>query len=341
MRNLDAVRIDWAIVHHVFNKIGVLRKSAGELRLDGGLPEFLAKHVLNGLRDSATRQANFQPPPAGPVQELCSDMLAGSVDDRVRTSQKLAEALFDAAGTDQRVTSGVLVVAIFSDPAQDDAHHLLALIKLDPAGVFRTRERQDSANRLVLEIEPIPDVLPTVREKLQKCAYVDADPAAAEQLLVLDRQVTGPSADFFLRKFLGAELVKPELLTRRLIRAMHRAENNLRNSTDPGRVAQFKQAVDGLLAASTIDLTGWLDGLDAPLRRVAETEIDDAHLDRSFALDQKTLADLRRRVRYEGDHGLVVLVDADFADTVMGEPELNTASGRWRIVIETEKWLRQ
>jgi 37-kD nucleoid-associated bacterial protein len=345
MRDIEKVGLEGAILHQVEAGSAGLRMSSRELPLGDSpkLADFLAGHIQNGLRDSQTRAAKWsEAVSSAEVPATCQALLDGSLD-LVTASQRLAAALHAAIGDDHRIARGALAVALYRDAAGDlNAERFVAMVKLDPSDVFRPEWITDQDGAIYLSVSEMPDALPTLREKLQKCAFVRTGrPEDDYQLLVLDRQVPEVSARFFMEGFLGAEVAfDDKALTEGLYRALITVRRRLQATLPLERLIALDDAIQGLFAGEAVDLGEWLPTLPTTERNAIEEEVRQRHLDRAFSLHRATQAHLLTgKVRYRGDNGLQVQVDRDaFRDMV----ELREIEGqiprRFRVIIETSTW---
>ena len=346
MREIEKVGLERAILHQVDAGPSGLRISGRELPLDDSpkLAEFLAGHIRNGLKDSQTRAAKW-PPQVTPaeVPATCQALLEGTLD-LIAASQQLATALHVAIGDDHRIARGALAVAIYWDATVSDlsAEHFVALVKLDPSDVFRPEWHTDQDGTSYLSVSELPDALPTLRERLQKCAFVRTIRSADDyHLLVLDRQVPDVSARFFMEGFLGAEVAfDDKALTEGLYRAVITARRRLQTTLPVARLAALDVAIQGLFAGQTVDLAEWLPTLPHAERNAIDGEVRQRQLDRAFQVHPETQARLLTgKVRYRGDNGLQVQVDRDaYRDMIeLGEIGGQTPR-RFRVTIETSTW---
>ena len=319
--------------------------SSRELPLDDSpkLGEFFAGHIRNGLKDSQTRAAKWltsQIPAQVPA--VCQALLDGT-QDLITASHQLATALHEAIGGDQRIARGTLAVCVYYDAASDpDAERFIALVKLDPSDVFRPEWQTDEEGLSFLSVSELPDALPTLHERLQKCAFVRARrPGDEYQLLVLDRQVADVSARFFMEGFLGAEVAFDDrALTEGLYRALISARRQLQTTLPVDRLIALDDAIRGLFAGEAVDLGEWLPTLPPAERNAIDNEVRQRHLDRAFALHRGTQARLLGgKIRYRGDNGLQVQVDRDsYADMVELDEIEGQVPRRFRVIIETSTW---
>lgn len=346
MRDIEKIGLEWAILHQVEAGPSGLRTSSRELPLDDSpkLAEFLAGHIRNGLKDSQTRAAKWLPSETvAPVPAACKDLLGGT-PDLITPSHQLATALHAAIGDDQRIARGALAVCVYRDAAASDAvaEHFIALVKLDPSDVFQPTWQTDESGLSYLSVTELPDALPTLHERLQKCAFVRATrPGDEYQLLVLDRQVADVSARFFMEGFLGAEVAfDDKALTENLYRALITARRQLQATLPLDQLVALDDSIRGLFAGETVDLGEWLPTLPQAERNAIDNEVLRRHLDRAFPLHRATQARLLGgKVRYRGDNGLQVQVDRDAYDDVVQLGEIpDQIPRRFRVVIETSTW---
>jgi nucleoid-associated protein YejK len=344
MRHVQRVALDRAILHQVEPGESGLRMSGRELPLSGSprLAGFLAGHIRNALADSQTKAANWaaqgtQSSVAGSCRDLLDDRA-----DLVPASQDLARTLHDAVGNDRRITPGALAIIVFHDDASADQRpeRYVALVKLDESEGFRPEWLTDADGTAYLSVTELPDVLPTLHEKLQKCAFVHARTGEDKyDLLVLDRQVPAAPAHFFIQGFLGAELAfDDKMLADRLYHAIAHARNDLQDSLSAEQLSALDDSVRGLFAGERVDLTEWLPTLADQERAAIEQQVRENQLDLAFTIPHVTRERFRTKVRYRGDSGLQVQVDSDAFSELVRVEKVNGASRRWRVTIETSIW---
>jgi 37-kD nucleoid-associated bacterial protein len=341
MREFEKIELEGAILHQVDPGASGLQMSGKELPLDGStnFVAFLAAHVRNGLRDSQTRAAKWSSLSSDGVSAICQALLDGDLG-LVTASQRLAVRLHAAIGNDQRVARGTLTVAVChgARPNGLEAERFVALVKLDPSGVFRPEWRIDRDGIRYLVVNEVADVLPTLRERLQKCAFVRTFRVQDRyHLLVLDRQVAYFSAKFFMEDFLGAQLAFEDRdLTKGLYRAMRTARNNLARASLPvEQLVKLDDAIRSIFARTAVDLGEWLPTLPEVERDAIEEEVRRSELDWAFDLDPKVLGD---KIRYRGDHGLKVEVDQGYEDMVNFSKVGAGKARHYRVIIETSHW---
>jgi hypothetical protein len=251
LRDLQNIAVARGVVHLVAPRSKGLLLSEAEPPLASGVADFLAGHVDQGLRDPQAKAANFVVHGKDRVSGLCGRLLAPRAR-LVEISRQLATRLYDVMEGDGRISDGTLAV-LLSDATDGDGNRqrFVALLKLDPSDGFRTVEDTDADGRHVLRIELESEILPTVRERVQKCAFVHiANPSAEYEMLLVDRQ-RGRQREldvvsrFFVSDFLGAEFVlDPAERTKRLYRSLREARNDVADELDAGELTALEQVID-------------------------------------------------------------------------------------------------
>jgi hypothetical protein len=351
MRYVKNIELEKLIVHildpsHANGK--TLSQRTLPLEESPKLVEYFQRHIQNSLQDPATKAARFANLES-PACQLCTKILNGS-QDLVLASRALADLLYQAMGSDKRISGGDLAVALYRADAGSGATQYLSLMKIDPTDAFRHMQKRDSQNRLYVTFELEPDVMPTTREKLQKCAFVQAlQPRPADyDMMLLDKQEKQVGAlavaKFFAEGFLGAELAMDDReRTDRLYRSLVSAQNLLRPQLTPVQDEQLRQAIDGAMAAQAIDL----DAFIAPLalaqsqKDMIEQVVSQALPDREFAIDASYAQQLVQKRHFRGDHGMRLTVSAEHYHDMVESVEVVTEAGGpdyHRITLRSREW---
>ncbi len=321
MRNPTDIRLVEMIVH-VVDPRGHngpdLSETVIPLTTSPELADYFATHIKNSHRDEGARAARFLSP-AAEVGRVCGALLAGSMDV-VSGSQRLAQRLFDLVRKDNRIAPGDLAVCVYRDDADPGSARYLSLIKIDPSRGFRQMMRTDQDGKRYYSFEIATDVMPSVRERLQKGAFIRApQPDATYDMLVLDRQIgqgrgQGGVAQFFLTDFLGAGYAfDARTLTETFYRLTLAARQNLGDRLDPAQQEALQGAREYALTCASIDVDTWVDRL--PLPAWAKTEIGDTlggrMPDREFEIDPAFGQTLIRKRVFIGDNGLRLVAPSD------------------------------
>jgi hypothetical protein len=350
MRYVTDIQINQLIVHIVdpWRTNGfVLSERTLPLENQQRLVDYFVTHIQNSLQDSTARAARFVTLHDGRVSGICKAMLAGNLN-LVDGSRQLAERLYQTIQRDRRISVGDLAVGFYQAKIGSVMNRYVALMKIDPSEVFRHKTERDIQGHQYVSFEIETDVMPTTREKLQKCAFVQAlDPRPEYDMMLLDRQRPGPRlvARFFTEDYLGAELALDSTeRTDRLYRGLMIAQNLLRPRLQPQENEIFRQTVDNAIASGSVDVDTLIGGLpvaDEHKEQINQT-VSSMLPDREFEIDE-TYAQkkLRQKRRFRGDYDLRIDVSADSYGRIIRSVELIRESGRppfYRIIIETEKW---
>lgn len=351
MRYATDIQLDQLIVHILdpWRPSGVVL-SERALPLDGNprLVDYFVTHIQNSLQDPAAKAARFVALDNEVASGVCKALLDDSLD-LVGGSRRLAQRLYRIIAGDRRISAGDLAVCFYRAGNQPHVPRYLALLKIDPSEVFRHKTERDPQGNLYVSFEIETDVMPTAREKLQKCAFVQPlAPRPEYDMMLLDRQVRPsvprPVARFFAEDFLGAQLaLDARQRTDRLYRGLVSAHNRLRPDLRPQDDESLRQAIDSAVTSSFINIDTWLEALPLPeeSKQQIEQVVSQELPDREFEIDTTYAQQLTRKRRFRGDHGLRVEVSAERYNQVIRsverveEPE---APPYYRIVIHTEKW---
>jgi len=343
------IQVD-AVIVHLLDPRGprglVLSQRALPLHAEKTFVDYIAAHIAHALDDPAVRSARFVAPPSpdAPVLDaVCAALLAGTTP-LVEGSGLLARRLYDIIAADGRISAGAVVVCLYHQG--DDPTGALALMKVDPSEALRQTTHRDAAGLSYESIDVVENVLPSTRERLQKCAFVfPPAPQRDFDLLLLDRQTSAPVADFFIKTFLCAELAHDALeSTDLLYKACASVQNALRGRLTPAQNEALETARTAALGMTTIDVVAWTEALPLPPSYRAEVRaaIEARLPDRSFALDPTYAAQvLARRRRFRGDDGLVVMANASFWEGDAVEVERVERPGEtpyFRVSLTTEEW---
>jgi hypothetical protein len=320
MRNAVNVRVERAIVHILDHRHNNLTLSDLELRLtpDERLQEYFDAQVVNALADGEAHAANFAQGGQEKTKEICIDLVDGR-GGFVKCSKELAQRLYDAVGSDKRIAPGNLIVCLCS--ASNLTKPFLALLKIDPSQVLVTRVSKSEGRRAVT-FDIRGDVLPTVRERLQKAALVRHPRTRVEyDLLLLDRQVKGAAADFFAKTFLNARpALDARSRTDRFYMSVQSAYNALRPTLDAEQSEDLLTQLDAALEVKRLNTDVWVQALDLPeeAKSVIRTNLDEQLPDREFDVDTAYASQqLVKKRRFRGDYNTLFEVEADHYATVV------------------------
>lgn len=204
MRNIESITIKKAILH-------VLDKDADEPIL-ANLPqeitedihEFLEKHIVKSLKSEENKKAYFQ---GGQtiVKDACKNMFADE-NNFVESSKVIAKQLFKAMKRTNNPSSADLVIVLYKTDARD----YISILKLDYKKSF-IHSIEYVENGYVTSITPQSIGLPSMGQKLQKCAFIRKINEENEyDLILLDKQSPSEKDEislYFKELFLNCELV--------------------------------------------------------------------------------------------------------------------------------------
>jgi hypothetical protein len=347
MRNPGSVELGDVIVHILDPRGRGFVASERTLPLTDDLKAYFATHVRNSLEDVSAKAATFKAIDDQAVSGVCDRLLKGQTD-LVTGSGTLARRLYAIMSSDRRISPGDLVVCFYEAANTPDVRHL-ALLKIDPSQVFRHTTKTDAQGRTYVAFEVETEAMPTVRERLQKCAFIrPLDPRPDYDMLLLDRQagMARDVAKFFAEDFLG---VDPAFDARMRTNLLYRSLVSARNQLTPDAISRQEQAdlddaIRGAMTLKQIDVDTWIDGLDASPEVKAQIErvVSKNLPDRKFELDRPAAQSLVKKRRFRGDDGLKVEVRADAYERVVhAVTHVKHDPGKppyYRVVIHTEKW---
>ena len=344
MKHFKGTQVVEAAIHVVAPREGRLVKTAAPLDLNDGVGDFLAEHVQRGLEDATASAANFVTRTAGRAGGICGSVLAGNTT-LLDGSGALAERLYSATEEDRRIPDGTLAVATCTTDGGED---FLAMLKLDPSDQYSAVEGYDKNGLSVVRLVVRDDVLPSVRERIQKSVFVRAS-GGDYDALVVDRQRRGYEvSDYFVRDFLGAEIVFDDARrTKVLYRGLQASRNAVAAQLTEGQLARLDRYVDGVVVGAKVNVDDLVAGLPLPdesLRDTFRERVDRDLPDREFALDNDTAETIVRLRSYRGDHGLKVSHRNPSPDDLLEQippgtkRRIDVDGDRWTIVLRTRQW---
>ena len=348
MRDATNIQIQELIIHILDPQGQGLVLSNVMLPLEGNQPlvDYFTTHIQATLGDGSIKAARFRNINPEQSSGSCQAILSGGMT-LVEGSQQLAQSLFGIMENDMRITSGDLAVALFS--AENYPYsHFLAILKIDPAQIFRHVIQEDSQGNVYVSFEP--EAMAFTNERLQKCAVIQPlDPRHPNfDMLLLDRQARLEEravARFFTETFLDAEeAYDARKYTEKFVRSIAEARNRLQESLSPRDEARIESQLLEAVSSPRINCDVWVDEL--PLRKEIKLEIDQSLRenipDRQFSFDKQVAQRMTRKIKMRGDEGLRLEVNSEnFWTVVVSEERITDDPDRapyYRVVIETEDW---
>lgn len=217
MRLTTQIKVEKVILHllHRDQPAPQLSQVPIPVNSDPRIFAYFQEHIESSLQDEQARIASFLDLAQEPAA-TCAKLLGGELGF-VDGSQRLAKRLHSIILRNRRISSGDLVVCLYQGKIRDRTGSFLALMKMDPGTGFRQVRRRDAEGHYYLTFEIENQIMPTLGERLQKCAFIRplAPRRPKYDLLLLDRQIrtpVGPQvARFFTEDFLGVrEILSPE-----------------------------------------------------------------------------------------------------------------------------------
>lgn len=350
MRSPSAVSVERVVFHEITGERDDRQLSLSDAIVDFDdmdpddedlVHEYLRRHVEQSLADSQSVAVNFVDA-AHPTPHAIHTAFESS--QLLDASQDLARRLKEILDADGRIAPGTLAVLHYV-PAFDgeEGDRSIGIIKLNPAPGFTVRRDLDGGN-ITLTLDTVNGVLPSVRERLQKCAFVRPHAEDEDfQVLALDRQTRGDGlASWFLDRFLDAAPIATD--TDRT-EAFYVAAAHARDAIDSDLTSEQRRHLDAARASALgglrIDVVDFVDNLgmiEGETKDRYRTIITEGITDPSFVVDLDLAKRLLRQPKYTGDHGLTVKIDRDFQHLIGDEPEFDKAEGRHFVRIYTETW---
>lgn len=348
MRDATDIQLDQLIVHILDPKRPdgfVLSECT--IPLDGNqrLIDYFVAHIQNSLKDSAAKAARFVVMDNEVVSGICKALLDDRLD-LVEGSRQLAQKLYKIIADDGRIKACDLAVCFYRAENQHSMSRYLALLKIDPSEVFRHKKERDPQGNLYVNYEIEAEVMPTTREKLQKCAFIQQlEPRPDYDMMLLDRQKRGDVAKFFIKDFMGAEpTLDARERTDRLYNGLVSARNQIREDLQPHENESVRQAIQVAINSDRVNIDALISTL--PLSEERKKQFDQVVSqklpDREFEIDKTYAAQkLTRKLRFHGDHDLRVEVsEENYKKVIISEEHVRKPGTPpyYCIVIHTGKW---
>jgi hypothetical protein len=357
MQNLRDVSIE-RVVAHVLDCREVARKEEEDKTVFSDAPidlenrlllsKYFKDQIINVSQDESVGMAVLADEYKEELAPLYQKIISIS-DEFVPASKVLGERLYKIMLGDRRIAPGVLSVCVFR-AANANYVPMLALLKLNIANTFVPHVGMDEKGRKVVTIQVIPDALPAAGERLQKAALIRKLENPGLEMLVLDRQVGDremrPAADFF-RRFLGAEWkFTPEVQMMRLFGILTEKAAEFYKSDDPQEWAvgdYIYQSLDVAFRSRRINLNVFVQdmGVQEDIKQNIRRELEEMQVPTVIDVNPDLAERLIGKVRYRGDHDLVMTASADIYDQLVREETIQEGGvSLKRICITTRRWQR-
>lgn len=342
MRYISKIELTGLAFHYIDGKQQriVLSQELVELNDRKKFLEYISNHIINSLSDPAAKAASFVKNSQN-LGDKVQKILSNSIE-LLNGSQDIARRLFEILKKDKRISPGVLVVCMFrehdilkNDETNNDenettdraetkicSNNYLGILKLDPTSGFQQQILKKKGVTTV-DVEIVQDILPSVKQSLQKCAFIrQHNPQSEYDLLVLDKQTSGTKdiSDFFSNKFLGIEeAFDSKRCTSDFYSGLIEVERELAPLLDKKGRSSIENAKKAALTSKEINVNSFLGNLSISPEHIDTAKkimVNFVH-NNSFEVDQNFVTKFRKTKKYQGDYGM------EFKFTARHESKIN------------------
>jgi len=245
---------------------------------------------------------------------------------------------------DKRISAGDLIVCLYGADDSNGLSPYLALMKVDTGHGLQRKYVQMADRSHAMKITVLENLLPTKRERLQKCACIRKTGQDYDMILI-DRQKrsqTHTVANFFTEKFLKAHFaLNDEQQTTSFYDCASRVHNNIREQLTVAENEQLRQYIRDSLKRRSITVEEWTDELPLieQFKAIFQVELAKEVVDGRIEVDKRTATRLLKKAQWFGSHGLKVEFD-EFFNPIIEAQEVHRPGEipKWRITLETEDW---
>lgn len=351
MRDLSGIEVRSLIVHVLDAKstTGLVKSSRPvQIAPNDRIAQYFARHITNSLHDRRAVAADFICSDDEDVSRTCGALIDGSAD-LVTGSHDLADRLYAIMEHDKRIASGDLAVCTFMAGNAPHASGYLSIMKLDPGFALWHHTELDETGRPYVTFEVADNVLPTVNEKLQKCAFVSPlEPRGQYRLLILDDQIGDRPGEkvarFFLHQFLHARpALDAATQTDALMTAFRVGRREVRAMLTDGQRSDLDLLTRAALRRQQIDLDDLVETLPIPDEAKAKFDgvLRDEIPDRVFDIDARVVISQLPKRKFRGSDGLRVDIPTDLYQTILrSATQKRDENGRpyVEVVLHTDTW---
>jgi hypothetical protein len=228
------------------------------------------------------------------------------------------------------------------------AGQFIGIFKMDLSEAF-THDIQDHNGRVRVSIKPQNNVLPSPKQRLQKCAFI-RPPSRDYDMVILDNQIAHLSdspgvANFFSRTFLDCELWQTERDKTRLFRKL--TTKWIDEHYEVLGADQARTLYDGarqVILSDSVNVRDFGRVLvpDRRLREDYERYLQDGGLhDRQFVPDRAYAEQATRKRKFRADGDILVSGDADHFAELVTVDTTPDAQNRITVTIKTTRWTEQ
>ena len=323
-----------------------------ECQITPEINDFFVAHTQNSIVDDNSKRAVFSSDDA--IVKVSCARVFERASRFIASSRKLAEALFTPMRQTRSISPGDLAVCLCS--AEDAAGKFvrsgpfIGVFKMDLTSAF-THIIRKSGEEIAIQIKPQGNVLPSPKQRLQKCVFIRPSRADQYDMIILDNQIahlhdSAGVANFFSRTFLQAELWQSDRDKTRLFRSLTAQwiKDHYDELSPDQADTVTKGARQAILSDAPVHLREFAHVLipSEPLRQNYLQYLRDNRLeDVQFSADQQYAQQATKRKRYKAEGGLTVSGDADEFDRLVSFNPVKDAQNRFTITIKTTRWIEE
>ena len=346
MRNPQDIEIQKLAVHILNNHVDPpdITISEEESEVAPEINDFFASHIRNSLADENAKIAKFSRG-RGAARELCREALANN-RRFLRNSRNLAELLFAPMRQTRAISAGDMVVCLYT--ASNLVGPFLGIFKMDLSEAF-AHDIQRHNGRVKISIRPQDNVLPSPKQRLQKCAFIR--PRSRDyDLVILDNQIAHLSdspgvANFFSRTFLDCELWQTDQEKTRLFRRLTtKWVDEHYEELGAGQAQTLYDGARQAILSESVNVRDFGSVLipDRRLREDYESYLNQGGLrDVQFVPDKAYAEHATRKRKFRADGDILVTGDADRFDDLVTVNTIRDAQNRITVTIRTTRWTEQ
>lgn len=323
-----------------------------ECEISSEINDFFVAHTQNSIVDENAKRAVFSRTDA--VVKTSSDRVFERANRFIASSKRMAEALFTPMRQTRSISPGDLAVCLCSAENADSQFvtngQFIGIFKMDLTSAF-THVIRKSGDEVTIQIKAQENVLPSPKQRLQKCVFIRPSQADQYDMIILDNQIAhlhdaAGVANFFSRTFLQAELWQSNRDKTRMFRSL--TAQWIKQHYDEFLPDQADTLTNGarqvILSDAPVNLHEFANVLipSEPLRQnylqfLRENRLEDAE----FSPDKQYALQATKRKKYKAEGGLTVAGDADEFDQLVTINPERDAQNRFTVTIKTTRWIEE
>lgn len=346
MKEARGIQICNLAVHILDNKSVPPQATLSDAESDvsSEINTFFASHIEKSLGDDNAKIAKFSRAD-GEVRRLCLETFEEK-KTFIKNSKRMAELLFTPMRQTRAISPGDMVVCLYE--AENIDGQFLGIFKMDLAAAFAHRISHHSG-RTTVHVTPQDNILPSPRQKLQKCVFIRPPKDNEYDMVILDNQISHLTdaagvANFFCRTFLECELWQTDREKTRLFRTLTTKWTQQRYSElEPSEADLISKAARQAILGKSISVREFTNVvIPERLRADYATYLQDHNLrDLEFSPDHQYAEQATRKKKFRADGGITISGDADQFENVVSVDLERDAQNRVTVTIKTTQWIEQ